>query len=235
MPTVLATGYLVALVRMGVHRADQAAPRLAARSRRLGTHVDLSHLAATPPGSRSRCATRLAAVEGRKLVFEVSRPRRPATRSARDATSATRSLAERFDAKDRREAPSERLALRHGLLRRALALAFVVAPAAVAAAGTAPSVDCGRTRSRPSSFRRKRARHARADPQGRALPLREGRRDLQQPRGPAAEAEARLLSRVHGEDARRAHARRAAHRHRAAAASSTTPTTTTSTFRRIRE
>ena len=42
-------------------------------------------------------------------------------------------------------------------------------------------------------------------------------------------AEARLLSRVHGEDARRAHARRTAHHLRARAASSTTPTTTTTT------
>ena len=40
-------------------------------------------------------------------------------------------------------------------------------------------------------------------------------------------AEARLLSRIHGEDARRAHARHAAHRRRAATATTGTPTTTT--------
>ena len=36
------------------------------------THVDLSHLAATPPGFTVQIRSRLEAVEGRKLVFAVS-------------------------------------------------------------------------------------------------------------------------------------------------------------------
>jgi fluoroacetyl-CoA thioesterase len=38
----------------------------------LGTHVDLSHTAATPPGLTVEIRTRLDAVEGRKLTFAVS-------------------------------------------------------------------------------------------------------------------------------------------------------------------
>jgi fluoroacetyl-CoA thioesterase len=37
----------------------------------LGTHVDLSHVAATPPGLTVEVATELTAVEGRKLVFAI--------------------------------------------------------------------------------------------------------------------------------------------------------------------
>jgi fluoroacetyl-CoA thioesterase len=37
----------------------------------LGTHVDLSHTAATPPGFTVEIAATLTAVEGRKLVFSV--------------------------------------------------------------------------------------------------------------------------------------------------------------------
>jgi fluoroacetyl-CoA thioesterase len=53
-----------------MHRAHQAAPRLAARAS-LGKRVDLSHLAATPPGFTLEIHARLESVDGRKLVFAV--------------------------------------------------------------------------------------------------------------------------------------------------------------------
>jgi fluoroacetyl-CoA thioesterase len=71
MPAVLATGYMVALVEWAC--IELIKPHLDwPREQTLGTHVDLSHTAATPPGLTVEVRTRLAAVEGRKLVFEVS-------------------------------------------------------------------------------------------------------------------------------------------------------------------
>ena len=71
MPAVLATGYMVALVEWAC--IELIKPHLDwPREQTLGTHVDLSHTAATPPGLTVEVHTRLAAVEGRKLVFEVS-------------------------------------------------------------------------------------------------------------------------------------------------------------------
>ncbi|HYC37494.1 MAG TPA: thioesterase family protein [Usitatibacter sp.] len=71
MPPVLATGYLVALVEWAC--IELIKPHLDwPREMTLGTHVDLSHTAATPPGLTVEVSTRLQAVDGRKLVFEVS-------------------------------------------------------------------------------------------------------------------------------------------------------------------
>ncbi|HTS86496.1 MAG TPA: thioesterase family protein [Usitatibacter sp.] len=71
MPAVLATGYLVALIEWAC--IELVKPHLDwPAEQTLGTHVDLSHLAATPPGLTIEVKARLAAVEGRKLVFEVS-------------------------------------------------------------------------------------------------------------------------------------------------------------------
>ncbi len=71
MPSVLATGYMVALVEWAC--IELIKPHLDwPAEQTLGTHVDLSHLAATPPGLTIEVKTRLASVEGRKLVFEVS-------------------------------------------------------------------------------------------------------------------------------------------------------------------
>jgi len=68
MPAVLATGYLVALCEWAA--VEVIKPHLDwPRELTLGTHVDLSHLAATPPGFTVEVAVRLAAVEGRKLTF----------------------------------------------------------------------------------------------------------------------------------------------------------------------
>jgi len=71
MPNVLATGYMVALIEWAC--IELVKPHLEwPGEQTLGTHVDLSHLAATPPGLTVEVHTRLAAVDGRKLVFEVS-------------------------------------------------------------------------------------------------------------------------------------------------------------------
>ena len=71
MPAVLATGYLVALAEWAC--IELIKPHLDwPREQTLGTHVDLSHTAATPPGMTVQVHARLATVEGRKLVFELS-------------------------------------------------------------------------------------------------------------------------------------------------------------------
>lgn len=71
MPRVFATGYMVALVEWAC--IELIKPHLDwPREMTLGTHVDLSHTAATPPGLTIEVKTRLDAVEGRKLVFRVS-------------------------------------------------------------------------------------------------------------------------------------------------------------------
>ena len=68
MPNVLATGYLVALAEWAC--VELIKPHLDwPREQTLGTHVDLSHGAATPPGFTVEVTTTLTAVEGRKLVF----------------------------------------------------------------------------------------------------------------------------------------------------------------------
>jgi fluoroacetyl-CoA thioesterase len=71
MPAVFATGYLVALAEWAC--IELIKPHLDwPREQTLGTHVDLSHLAATPPGLTIEVRVRLAAVDGRRLVFDVS-------------------------------------------------------------------------------------------------------------------------------------------------------------------
>ena len=71
MPAVLATGYLVALCEWAC--IELIKPHLDwPREQSLGTHVNLSHLAATPPGLEVEITVALAAVEGRKLTFSVS-------------------------------------------------------------------------------------------------------------------------------------------------------------------
>lgn len=71
MPGVLATGYMVALAEWAC--IELVKPHLDwPHEQTLGTHVNLSHLAATPPGFTVEIRTRLEAIEGRKLVFKVS-------------------------------------------------------------------------------------------------------------------------------------------------------------------
>lgn len=71
MPAVFATGYMVALVEWAC--IELIKPHLDwPAEQTLGTHVDLSHLAATPPGFTVAVKTRLEKIDGRKLAFRVS-------------------------------------------------------------------------------------------------------------------------------------------------------------------
>jgi len=71
MPEVLATGYLVGLVEWACIEALR--PHLDwPREQSLGTRVDFSHLAATPPGLTVTIDVKLEKVEGRKLTFSIS-------------------------------------------------------------------------------------------------------------------------------------------------------------------
>ena len=71
MPAVLATGYMVALCEWAC--IELIKPHLDwPAEQSLGTHVNLSHLAATPPGFEIELQVRLAAVDGRKLTFALS-------------------------------------------------------------------------------------------------------------------------------------------------------------------
>jgi fluoroacetyl-CoA thioesterase len=70
MPRVLATGYMIGFIEWACILAVN--PHLDwPREQTVGTHVNLSHLAATPPGMEIMARVRLTEVEGRKLVFEV--------------------------------------------------------------------------------------------------------------------------------------------------------------------
>ena len=70
MPSVLATGYLVGLLEWACIRAIN--PHIDwPGEQTLGTHVDVSHVAATPPGLTVTVEVELLAVEGRRLTFAV--------------------------------------------------------------------------------------------------------------------------------------------------------------------
>jgi fluoroacetyl-CoA thioesterase len=71
MPRVLATGYLVGLLEWACIEALK--PHLDwPREQSLGTHVNLSHVAATPPSLTITVHVRLDQIEGRKLSFILS-------------------------------------------------------------------------------------------------------------------------------------------------------------------
>ena len=71
MPEVLATGFLVGLMEWACIEAIR--PHLDwPREQSLGTRVEFSHVAATPPGLTIAVDVRLDRVEGRKLSFSVS-------------------------------------------------------------------------------------------------------------------------------------------------------------------
>ena len=70
MPEVFATGFLVGLLEWACIKAIN--PHLDwPREQTVGTHIDVSHEAATPPGCEVTADVELIAVEGRKLVFAV--------------------------------------------------------------------------------------------------------------------------------------------------------------------
>ena len=68
MPQVFASGLLVGLIEWTCIQAVN--PHLDwPREQTVGTHVDLSHEAATPPGCEVRVEVELLEVDGRRLVF----------------------------------------------------------------------------------------------------------------------------------------------------------------------
>jgi len=70
MPAVLATGFMVGLLEWAC--IELLRPHLDwPTEQSLGTHVNFSHLAATPAGLTVTVDVRLESVEGRKLVFSV--------------------------------------------------------------------------------------------------------------------------------------------------------------------
>lgn len=71
MPRVFATGFLIGLIEWTCIQAVN--PYLDwPREQTVGTRVDVSHAAPTPPGKDVVVEIELTAVEGRRLVFRVS-------------------------------------------------------------------------------------------------------------------------------------------------------------------
>ncbi len=70
MPTVFATGYLVGFLEWACILALK--PHLDwPREQSVGTRIDVSHEAATPPGLTVRATVELIEIDGKRLVFEV--------------------------------------------------------------------------------------------------------------------------------------------------------------------
>lgn len=70
MPEVFATGFLVGFLEWACIMAVN--PHLDwPREQTVGTHIDVSHQAATPPGMEITATVELLEVYGRKLVFAV--------------------------------------------------------------------------------------------------------------------------------------------------------------------
>jgi fluoroacetyl-CoA thioesterase len=69
MPKVFATGFMSVLMEWTCIQA--LAPHLDAGEGSLGTHVDVSHAAATPPGMTVTVEAELIEVDGRRLTFKV--------------------------------------------------------------------------------------------------------------------------------------------------------------------
>jgi len=69
MPKVFATGFMIVLMEWTC--TQLLAQYLDDGEGSLGTHVDVSHLAATPPGMTVKVDVEVAEVQGRKIVFKV--------------------------------------------------------------------------------------------------------------------------------------------------------------------
>lgn len=70
MPNVFATGYMVGLIEWTCIQALN--PYLDwPEEQTVGTHMDVGHMAATPPGFEVTAKATLVEVDGRRLVFEV--------------------------------------------------------------------------------------------------------------------------------------------------------------------
>ena len=70
MPKVFATGFMIVLMEWTC--AQLLSQHLDTGEGSLGTHVDVSHLAATPPGMTVKVDVEIIEVQGRKIVFKVS-------------------------------------------------------------------------------------------------------------------------------------------------------------------
>jgi fluoroacetyl-CoA thioesterase len=70
MPPVFATAFMVGFVEDTCVLALR--PFLAPGQRTVGTHVDVSHSAATPVGMTASCAVELVERHGRRLKFKVA-------------------------------------------------------------------------------------------------------------------------------------------------------------------
>ena len=71
MPEVFATGYMVALCEWAC--VELIKPHLDwPAEQSVGTHVNLSHTSATPPGFTVTVLTRLEKIQGRKLTFSIN-------------------------------------------------------------------------------------------------------------------------------------------------------------------
>ena len=69
MPKVFATGFMIALMEWTC--AQLLAPHLDAGEGSLGVHVDVSHLAATPPGMTVTVDAECVEVSGPRVTFKV--------------------------------------------------------------------------------------------------------------------------------------------------------------------
>jgi fluoroacetyl-CoA thioesterase len=69
MPKVFATGYMIVLMEWTC--AQLLEPHLDEGEGSLGTHVDVSHAAATPPGLTVTVDVEVAELRGRKIIFNV--------------------------------------------------------------------------------------------------------------------------------------------------------------------
>jgi fluoroacetyl-CoA thioesterase len=70
MPEVFATGFLVGLLEWTCIKAINGYLDWP-KEQSVGTHIDVSHEAATPPGRDVMVSVELIAIEGRKLIFRV--------------------------------------------------------------------------------------------------------------------------------------------------------------------
>jgi fluoroacetyl-CoA thioesterase len=70
MPEVFATGYMVGLIEWACIQAIN--PHINwPEEQTVGTHIDVSHIAATPPGLEVIARVKLVEVDRRRLLFEV--------------------------------------------------------------------------------------------------------------------------------------------------------------------
>lgn len=70
MPEVFATGFLVGLLEWACLKAIETHLDWPLEQT-VGTHIDVSHCAATPPGMEVTAEVELIAVQGKTLVFDV--------------------------------------------------------------------------------------------------------------------------------------------------------------------